>query len=461
MEILHYVQDDGTGGIDREKHSRYTARTYFYSQKTQMKVTSEKLPKSKIAITVELTDEEIKPHLERAATDIAKDLKAPGFRPGKMPYDLVAKKVGEAAIYQEAVHYIISKTYPDAVMQANVLVVGQPTIDVLKAAPGNPFIYKATVSLLPEIKLGDFTKIKARRGEAKVEPADLEKAIDQLRSMRASQNRVDRPAQPGDLVEVDFDLSVDKVKVDGGSSKNHPVTLGDGNFIPGFEDNLVGLAAGATKTFTLRFPADYHAKHLANREGSFSVKANGVFEIQKPELTEDFVKDLGHLGTVATFRQEIEKNLKTEQAERVDRKFEEELINELVSRTTFGEIPELLIDSEVDKMLHELKHDVTNRGMEWPKYLESIKKTEDGLRKEFAIQAAKRVKAALLIRQVAKEKNITVEHDEVHTELAEINKRYQSNPEVQKQIGSPAYHQYVENLLANRKVLEYLKQQAT
>lgn len=426
-----------------------------------MKVSTEKLAKSKVALTVELTEEEIKPHLERAAGDISKEIKADGFRPGKMPYDMVVKKVGEAAIYQEAVRYIISKTYPDAVMQADLLVVGQPEIDVLKAAPGNPFMYKATVALLPEIKLGELTNVKAKREESKVSPEDLDKAIDQLRTMRASQNKVDRPAQKGDLIEVDFDLSVDKVKVDGGSSKNHPITIGEGNFIPGFEDNLVGLAAGATKTFTLRFPSDYHAKHLANKEGSFTVKANTVYEIKKPEVNDDFVKGLGHLGTVATFKTEIEKNLQTEKDQETDRKFEEALITELVSRTTFGEIPDLLIDSEVDKMLHELQHDISSRGMDWLKYLESIKKTEDELRKEFATQADKRVKAALLLRQVAKEKNITVEHDDIHTELAEIKKRYQGNSEVEKQIDSPSYHQYVENLLTNRKVLEYLKQQAS
>lgn len=425
-----------------------------------MNVTTEKLPKSKIAITVELTPEEIKPQLERAAADIAMNLKSPGFRPGKMPYDMVAKKVGEAAIYQEAVHYIISKTYPDAVMQADVLVVGQPAIDVLKAAPGNPFSYKATVALLPEIKLGDLTKAKAKRETPTVAPAEVEKTIEQLRGMRASQNRVDRPAQKGDLVEIDFDLSVDKVKVDGGSSKNHPVTIGDGNFIPGFEDNLIGLAADATKTFTLRFPEDYHAKHLAGKEGSFTVKANGVYEMVKPEFNDDFVKGLGHLGTVATFRAEIEKNMKAEAEDRANRKYEEDLMTELISRTTFGEIPDLLIDSEVDKMVHELQHDITNRGMDWLKYLESIKKTEDELRKEMSVQALKRVQAALLLRQVAKEQSITATDEEIKKELDEIKQRYQDNPQILSQLDSPSYRQYVENLLVNRKVLEYLKTQA-
>lgn len=425
-----------------------------------MKTTTEKLPRSRIAITIELSPNEIKPQLERAASTIAAELKTPGFRPGKMPYQLVAQKVGEATIYQEASQAIVEKTYPPAVLQTNLLVVGRPEIAILKSAPGNPFVYKATVALLPEIKLGDYKSFNAiKREQTTVTPEEVTKAIEQLRSLRASKSLVDRPAQKGDLVEVDFDISVDQVKIDGGSSKNHPIIIGEDHFVPGFEDNLVGIKKGEKKQFTLLFPKDYRVKNLADKEGSFAVTMNAVYEVKKPELTDDFVKQLGHLGTVQTFRQEIEKNLKAEADSAAERRFEEALINELINRSTFGEIPELLLESERDKMIHELRHDIEHRGLAWEKYLESLKKTEPGLRQEFTDRATKRVKASLIIRHLAKERNVTVTDEEIQKELEIIKQRYQYDQEVLKQLATPAYKQYVENLLANRKVIEYLKAQ--
>ncbi|MFC1663096.1 trigger factor [Patescibacteria group bacterium] len=424
-----------------------------------MKTTTKELPKSQIELTVELSAEEIKSQLDKATANISNDVKITGFRPGKANYEVVAKKVGEAAIYQEASQLIIEKTYPQAVIESKIYVVGQPKIEIIKMAPNNPFIYKATVALLPSVELADYKDIKARREDIKVEDKDVEKAIDQLRKMRATHNPIDRPAQSGDFVEIDFTVSRDKVQIDGGASKNHPLVIGEGNFISGFEDNLVGMIKGQTKEFQLTFPKDYQANNLAGQKADFKVTMHKIFEVKLPEFNDDFVKQLGDLGNVSTFRKKISENLKDEANNRADRGFEEAIVNELAERTKFGELPDIMLESEIDKMLAELESEVASRGMEWGKYLESIKKTKDDLLKEFRPQAEKRVKAALLIRHIAQEEKVEVSAEEIKKETEETKKRYENDPDIQKKIETPAYRQYVENLLANRKVIQFLRSQ--
>ncbi|MFH0952410.1 MAG: trigger factor [Patescibacteria group bacterium] len=424
-----------------------------------MKTTVNKLPKGIVELTIELMPEEIKPQLEQAAGRLSKEIKITGFRPGKAPYDLVAKKVGEGTIFQEAGQKIIAKSYPEAVLGENLLVVGQPKIEILKSAPGNPFIYKATTTLLPNVVLGDYKKIKAKRNEPKTSAEDVEKTINNIRKMRAKYTPEERAAQKGDFVEIDVNVYQDKVPVDGGNSKNHPLTIGEGNFIPGFEDNLIGMLKGQTKEFSLNFPKDYHAKNLAGRKADFKVIVHKVSSVQLPEFNDAFVKQLGDLGNAVTFRKKIKDNLKAEDNLKADRKFEDDIIRQLVKSSRFDELPDLLIDSELDKMLEELKQEVTGRGMKWDEYLQSMKKTEDGMRQEFKTQAANRVKAALVIRFIAKEQKVAVTKEELAAETIQAKEKYKDQPELAEQFDSPSYQQYIENLLANRKVIQYLKEQ--
>jgi len=344
-----------------------------------MNVTTKKLPKSQVELTVELSIEELKPYIQQAVAEISKESVIAGFRPGKAPYEIVEKQVGAMKIYQQAAEKAIQKTYPQAIIDNKLLTVGPPKIAVEKIAPNNPLVYKATAALLPNVKLGDYKKIKEGRKEVGVEAKEVDGTLNNLQKMFGKEKRVSRPVQKGDKVEMDMNTYVDKVPIDGGKSENHPVTVGEGHFIPGFEDNLVGLVEGQTKEFQLKFPKEYHRKDLAGKPVDFKVKMKSIFEIEKPDLDDNFAKTAGKFEKLDDLRRQIEKNIHQEKTAKEQQRWELAVIEQIINKSSFDEIPDILVESELHKMLHELEHEVTGQGMKFEDYLSSIKKSKEDL----------------------------------------------------------------------------------
>jgi trigger factor len=422
-----------------------------------MKADIRKLPKNQVELTIEVSSEELQPYVIQAAADLAREMKIPGFRPGKAPYDVVKQRLGEMKIYQEAAEKAVAVTYGRAVIENKLVTIGSPEISLEKIAPGNPMIFKATVALLPQVTLGDYKKIKADKRAVTVGQKDVDETIINLQRMFGKEKRVQRPARKGDKVEVDFNTYVDKIAIDGGESKNHPVMIGEGNFIPGFEDDLIGISEGQTKEFELKFPKEYHRKDLAGRPVSFRVKAHNVMEIELPPLDDAFAKQVGQFEKFDDLRQQIEANIHEERATKEQQRWEMAIIEEVVKKSSFEEIPEIVIESELHKMLHELEHEVTEQGMKFEDYLSSIKKTREDLEKEFRPRAIKRIQTALVLRAIADQEKITVADHEIHREIENQKKKYHDHAEVMKQIDSEEYHDYLKNVMRSRKVFEWLE----
>lgn len=422
-----------------------------------MNVKVDKLPKNQAELTIELLHEEMKPYIQQAVVDISKEISIAGFRPGKAPYEIVAKQVGAMKIYQQAAEKAVQNTFPKAIANNELTTIGPPRIAVEKIAPNNPLVYKATVALLPKVKLGDYKKIKETKKEVKVEAKEVEGTLQNLRKMFGKEKRVSRPIQNGDKVEMDMDTYVDKVPIDGGKSANHPVTVGEGHFIPGFEDNLIGLTEGKTKEFQLKFPKEYHRKDLAGKPVEFKIKVKNVFEIEKSDLDDNFAKTVGKFEKLDDLRRQIEKNIHHEKTTKEQQRLELAIIEQLIKKSTFDEIPDVLIESELHKMLHELEHEVTGQGMKFEDYLSSIKKSKEDLEKEFQPQAVKRVKTALVLRKIAEVENINVSDEDINNESERNKQQYQSNPEVLKKISTEEYKQYLRSILRSQKVFEFLK----
>jgi len=416
-----------------------------------MNVSVNKLPKSQVELTIELSQEELKPYIQQAVAEISKESAIAGFRPGKAPYEIVEKQVGAMKIYQQAAEKAIQKTYPQAIIDNKLLTVGPPKIAVEKIAPNN-----ATAALLPNVKLGDYKKIKEGRKEVGVEAKEVDGTLNNLQKMFGKEKRVSRPVQKGDKVEMDMNTYVDKVPIDGGKSENHPVTVGEGHFIPGFEDNLVGLVEGQTKEFQLKFPKEYHRKELAGKPVDFKVKMKSVFEIEKPDLDDNFAKTAGKFEKLDDLRRQIEKNIHQEKTAKEQQRWELAVIEQIINKSSFDEIPDILVESELHKMLHELEHEVTGQGMKFEDYLSSIKKSKEDLQKEFQPRAVKRVKTAFVLRKIAKEENITVSDEEINTEVERNKQQYQNNSEVLKQISRDEYKNYLKSVLRSQKVFEFL-----
>lgn len=421
-----------------------------------MKTTIKHLPKNTVELLIELPEHLVRPHLDRAAERLSKQRPQPGFRPGKAPYGVMEKAVGADVIYHEAAENIIRATYPKAVAEHKLQTVGAPSIELQKLAPNNPFIYKAVVALLPDIKLGDYRALKLKKTAVTVGDDEVNKVMEDVRRSRGKEALVQRPAIMGDKVELDFKGFRDNIPVEGASSSMHPVTIGSGHFVPGFEEQLVGLAANDKKEFVVRFPKDYKEKSLANQDVTFKVSCHAVYEVTLPALDDEFAKSLGSYPTLQALRERLRKNLEEEKRHKERERFENAMLEKIAGLSTFGEFPDQLVDGEVEKMLEELRHSIDHQGMSFANYLESIKKTVEQLKKEFRPQAEKRLRLALVTRAVAEQEKITVGDDVVQKEIDASKRLYQGNTEIEANLTSPEYFRYLKNTLTQKRVLEFL-----
>ena len=423
-----------------------------------MKTDVKKLPRGQVELTIELTVEEFDPFLQQAAKTISEKIKIPGFRPGKANYDLIKQRVGEGELWQEALEPAVKKTFLAALDEQKIDSVGAPQIDVLKLAPGNPVIYKATISLLPSLTLADLSKISVAKKPVSVKDEEIEKTLANFRQMYAKEAAVSRPAAKSDKVEIDFETFMDKIPIDHGKQEKFSLVIGEGTFIPGFEDQLIGTQAGETKTFTLKFPDNYHQKNLAGKPAEFRVSVKTVFSRTLPELNDDFAKQLGDFSGLKEIREKITENLRTESQRREDGRLEEEVFEKIIAQSQFDDIPDLLINSEAKKMLEELEFHVTQQGLKFEDYLTHLKKTREQLMLDFAPQAVKRVKSALIIRAVGLRENIKVTEPEIEAEIHETVHAYGHDPEMEKRLNEPAYRDYLKNVIMSKKVITRLKE---
>ncbi len=423
-----------------------------------MRIDLEPQDQGQIKLTVELTPEDMQPHLEHAAESLSKQYKIAGFRPGKASLGIVIQKLGAQAVWEEAAESAVRRTFAASIKEKEIDAIGQPHIHIIKLAPDNPFVYTAHVSVLPPVAIGDYTTFSAKREVPDVSSEKVDTAIEDMRKMFATHNKVERPAQHGDRTDVDFELTLDGVPMENGTGKNHPVVIGSKQFIPGFEDNLVGLKTGEKKEFSVTFPESYHHAPLAGKTGQFRVSVNSVYEVVNPELDDAFAKKAGPFNTMTELRAKLENNLKEEAADEADRRLEKAIIDELITRSRFGDLPAVLIDNEVEKMMAELKDEVQRQGgPSFDDYLKGIKKSVDDLKKEFRPQAEQRVKAAILIRAIAKKEGITADDKQVDEELNSTKNMYQGSPDIIKRIDTDDYRDYLRTLQVNRKVVEMLK----
>jgi trigger factor len=418
-----------------------------------------KLPKSQIEIKLVVPAEELEKFIILTAEEFSKDLKIPGFRPGKVPRNIVEKNVGSEKILAHAAEKAIKKSYVDYIAKNKVEAIGEPQITITKIARGNDLEYKAVVSIMPEIELGDYRKQAQGIKEdqiAEIKSEDLQKELEYLQKSRAKLITVTREAKVGDRVEIDFDVLVDGKEIEGGSSKNHPLTIGENYFIPGFEENLVGMKEGETKEFNLNFPKDYHKKELAEKSAIFKVKIKLVQEKQLPEINDEFAKSLGNFENLERLKASILDGMKMEQKRKNEEKWRQDVLEKIIADVEV-EIPHILLENELNKMMAEFEHNIAGMGMKFDDYLASIKKSREEIRKGWNENAGKRVKSSLALNRIAHLENIKPESSEIEEEMNKTLSYLKSQADVKNDIDAEALYNYTKNVLANEKVFQFLK----
>jgi trigger factor len=384
--------------------------------------------------------------------------KIEGFRPGKASYDVVKGRFGEIAILEEALPELVRKQLVGIITKDGLETIGEPSINVEKAAPGNEVVFTAKVAILPKIrKMADLGKIRIEPKETAISDEEVERVVQELRKMQSTEHEVDRGVRKGDKATVDMDMKKGGVAVEGGAAKGHVIYTDEQPYVPGFVDQLIGMKKDATKTFTLKFPKEHFQKALAGADVEFTVKLGKVEELRHPELDDAFAQKLGQ-KTLDGLRALLRKNLEDEAAGREKQRQEIAVMDALVSRSDFDEIPELLVDGEAKKMLHEHRHSIERQGLSFEDYLGKLGKKENDLLLDFAPEALKRVKSALLVRELGRREGMEPDDKEVVEEQARLVNLYKDDAETQERIRSEDGMSYIRAILRNRKVVEWLRE---
>ena len=421
-----------------------------------------KLPKSEVEIKVTVSWDEWKKYLDLATSELSKDIKFPGFRPGKAPKNMVEEKVGKGAILQQAAEKAIQKSYADILAEGKVDAIGAPKAEILKLAEGNDLEYKIVTAVIPEVKMKEWRsaikKINKKSENAKIEikDEDINKELKKIAESRAVLITVNREAKAGDNVLVDFKVSQGGVLIENGTSQNHPLVLGKGVFIPGFEENLIGMKENEEKKFTLEFPKEYHEKSLAGKPAQFEVKLNLVQERQVAEINDEFAKSLGKFENLEALKKSVRDGMLEEKKAETKEKLRSELLEELI-KLSETDLPEVLVHQELHKMLGEFEIQLSQMGMNLDGFLEKMKKTKDDLENEWKIQAEKRVKSALILEVIAKEQEIKIENEKIEEEMNKTIQYYKKEKDMEKNIDMGRLYDYTKGLLMNEETFKYLE----
>lgn len=437
-------------------------------EKSQENYTIEKSSPIQIAITVRVAWPEIELILSKAAEKISNEISIEGFRKGKAPYNVVKQVTGEFKILEEAARMYIQKHYESVLENIenkeykgkSFEPVGGPEVAITKLSAGGELEYKITLSLLPAIALPDYKatakRILADKKNPEVAEKDVDAAIRWLRESRAKLIAVAREAKIGDKVEIDFSATSGGVALEEIRSANHPFTLGQGKFLPGFEDNLAGMKAGEEKMFNITAPADWRDKAIAGKTLEFKVKMNAVQEREIPAWDEAFVKSFGKFSSTAEAEENIRTGLRAEK-EAGERERLRIAMIEAIAKETGAEIPEPLLERELEKMVAELQSSIERMGLKFSDYLTHIKKTADGLRQEWRKDAEHRVKIALVLREIARRENIEPSEEEIKEVMSRAIARQGFDEKDLKTIDRAAFLDYNRGIARNEKVFKHLE----
>lgn len=392
---------------------------------------------------------------------LSRNLKVQGFRPGKAPLHLVEKQLDQSLLQSDVLEQAINEAYVQAIKQEELRPVLQPQVNVTKFVPFTTLEFTAEVEVVGEIKLADYKKIKLSPEPVKVTGEDVNKVIENLRSRVAEKAEVKRAAKAGDEAVIDFAGTDAKTKepINGADGKDYPLPLGSDTFIPGFEDNVIGMKAGEEKDFVLTFPKDYGVAALQNRKVNFHVTAKQIQELILPKVDEAFIATVGPFKTVAELKADIKKQLEIEQGQQHQRAFENELIEMIAQKSTIA-VPETLVEEEVDRLEDEEKRNLAYRGQTWQEHLDEEGVTAEEHRNQKRDAAELRVKAGLILSEVANEENVTVTPEELEIRVQLLKGQY-NDAAMQGELDKPENRRSIMSGMLSEKTMAKLTEYAT
>lgn len=376
-------------------------------------------------LTVTVPAKEVDGALNEAFKKVSKDVSIPGFRKGKVPRQMFEKRFGVESLYQDALDILLPKAYTEAVNEADINPVDQPEVDIEQMEKGKDLIFTAKVIVEPEVKLGEYKGLEAEELDTEVTDEDVQKEIDNMLEAHADMVvKEDGKVEEGDVVNLDFDGYVDGEQFEGGQAEGYELEIGSGSFIPGFEDQVVGMGVGEEKDVNVTFPEEYHAEELAGKEATFKVKVNSIKTKEIPELDDDLVKELDQdVETVDALKEKLEKDLKEAKENEADVTMKEQLIEQAAENAEI-DVPEAMVKTETDRMLQEFEQRLSQQGINMEMYQQLSGQDEDALREQMKDDAQKRVRTNLVLKQIAVDEDIEVTEADMDKELEKMSEQF-------------------------------------
>ena len=381
----------------------------------------EKLEKSMVALTVEVGAADFEAAVEKAYKKQRGQIRVPGFRPGKAPRKMIEAMFGAQVFYEEAVNIALPDAYEEAVKEQELQVVGYPQVELLDVGKEG-FSFKATVAVFPEMTLGQYKGLEAPRAEAKVTDEDVDARLKEMAERNSRMVSVDRAVEKGDIANINFEGFLDGEPFDGGKGEDHDLEIGSGSFVPGFEDQLIGMKAEEERDINITFPEDYHAD-LAGKAVVFHVKVNAVKVKEVPAIDDEFAKDVSEFDTLDELKADVRGKITAEREEAAGRAFEDILMGKVADGLT-GEIPDAMVEAQAQRFVDNFRMQIQSQGLPFDKYLEMTKMDEDSLLEQAKEPAARQVKMDLAVGAIIKAEGLEATDEDVDAEYEKMAKQY-------------------------------------
>src|SRR4051795_8546062 len=383
-----------------------------------MQITTTPAPKSSVVVEVEVPAERLTAAVGEATRALSKRTRVPGFRPGKAPRGVLEAVLGPGAVLDEAVDRLLNSAYREALIEKEILPLTNADVEVVQAEEGKPLIFKATVAIRPEVTLGDYRNFNFKPEIEPTDDARVDTVIEELRDQNATLAPVeDRGALKGDYAVIKYEGTRDGVAFEGGSAERMPLVIGEDRLIPGFEDQLVGLKVGETKGFDITFPDDYGEETLAGKQAHFEVELRELREKILPTADDDFARSMGDFADLATLRVEVTKRLERNALDKARHQFSDRIIEYAVANATI-ELPDVLVDQEVEVMHDEFRSALARQGIGEEAYEKVSGKSHEDLHADFRPDAEKRVRVLLVLSKIADTEGLTISDEDVDAEIA-------------------------------------------
>ena len=423
-----------------------------------MKSKVENIEKNVVKLTIELEAEAFGESLKKAYQKEKGRYNVQGFRKGKAPMYLIERQYGQGVFYEEAFNIAVPELYEKALADNNIEPVSRPDLDIEQIGKDKDLIFTATVTVKPEVILGEYKGLQIEKDEVVVSEEDIQKELEKVQDKNARLISVeDRPVKDQDTLNIDFEGFVDGVAFDGGSAKSYTLVVGSGAFIPGFEEQLVGAELSSETEVNVTFPEDYSSEDLAGKEAVFKVKVNEIKVKELSPIDDEFAQDVSEFDTLEEYKADIKEKLIIEATEAAEKKYEEEIVKKAVDNAEV-DIPDVMIENQLDNILNRLNMTLMYQGMDLNSYLEMIGEDKNEFRNSYRETALRDVKTQLVLTKISKEENVEATDDDVEADILQNAEKYKQSVEDFKKHLKNDDIEYIKDTVITKKTIELMKQ---